>query len=70
MNEHFQEISDDDRLYGRFEIMATSNGFMPYDHDCDEYLYDEQGNNCFDDFADAAQLVEDAALTIREHAND
>jgi hypothetical protein len=40
---------------------------MPYDHDCDEYLYDEKGNNCFDTYEEALRLVEDAIITIQEH---
>ena len=63
----FNEISDDDLLLDRFEIMCTDNGFMPYDHDCDEYLYDEHKNNCFDNYWDAVKLVNDAILTIKEH---
>ena len=63
----FDEISDDDLILDRFEIFSTDNGFMPYDKDCDEYLYDEKGDNCFDNYWDAAKLVEDAILTIKEH---
>jgi hypothetical protein len=51
----------------RFDIVRTSEGFMPYDHDCDEYLYDEKGNNCFDTYEEALRLVEDAIITIQEH---
>jgi hypothetical protein len=51
----------------RFEIIRTSAGFMPYDHDCDEFLCDESGNNCFDTYEEASQLVEDAIITINEH---
>jgi len=40
---------------------------MPYDHDCDEFLYDKSGNNCFDTYEEASQLVEDALTTINEH---
>ena len=54
----------------RFEIFRTSNGFMPYDNDCDEYLYDESGNNCFDALKDAQVLVDDAIATVKEHALD
>ena len=50
----------------RFEIMRTDDGFMPYDNDCDEYLYDEQGNNCFDTRQQAQQLVDDAIFTAKE----
>ena len=67
MDSFFQEPSDDDYMLDRFEIMETDDGFMPYDHDCDEYLYDEHGNNCFDSYWDAAKLVQDAIITIEEH---
>lgn len=54
-------------MKSRFEIIRTSAGFMPYDHDCDEFLYDEKGNNCFDTHEEASQLVADAVSTINEH---
>ena len=54
----------------RFEILKTDNGFMPYDHDCDEYLYDESGNNCFDALKDAQVLIDDAIATVQEHSMD
>lgn len=60
----FQEISDDDLIYGRFEILITDNGFMPYDHDCDEYLYDNEKNNCFDNYFEAEKLINDFILTL------
>jgi hypothetical protein len=50
----------------RFEIMRTDNGYMPYDNDCDEYLYNEAGNNCFDKLSDAQQLIDDAVFTAKE----
>ena len=52
----------------RFEIVKTLAGFMAYDHDCDEYLYDENKNNCFDSYWEASQLVDEAILAIREHS--
>lgn len=67
MPNFFQEISDDDYMLDRFEIMETDNGYMPYDHDCDEYLHDEKGNNCFDSYWDAVKLVQDAIITVKEH---
>ena len=57
-------------MQNRFEIIKTTNGFMPYDHDCDEFLYDEDGNNCFDALQDAQELVNDAIITINELEND
>lgn len=54
----------------RFQIFRTDDGFMPYDHDCDEYLYDEEGNNCFDFRKDAQTLIDDAILAVEEHCDD
>jgi len=54
----------------RFQIMRTSEGFMPYDNDCDEYLYDEDKNNCFGSCQEAQQLIDDAILTVLEHQGD
>jgi hypothetical protein len=54
----------------RFEIIRTSAGFMPYDNDCDEFLYDEAGNNCFDNSDEAQALINDAVLTQQELACD
>lgn len=53
-------------MNNRFEILKTSAGFMPYDNDCDEFLYDSKGNNCFDDFEQAKKLVDDAIITTDE----
>jgi hypothetical protein len=66
-NTFFNEISDDELIMDRFEIFKTDNGFMPYDNDCGEYLCDAAGNNCFDDYWQALQLVNDAIFTINEH---
>jgi hypothetical protein len=62
-----QNLNGDLSMNKRFDIVRTSEGFMPYDHDCDEYLYDEKGNNCFDTYEEALRLVEDAIITIQEH---
>ena len=67
MDNFFQEVSDDDHMLDRFEIMQTDDGFMPYDHEEGDYLYDKQGNNCFDSYWDAAKLVQDAIITVEEH---
>ena len=40
----------DQKWLDRFQIFATDDGFMAYDHDCDEYL-DDGDNNCFDTYA-------------------
>ena len=52
---------------GRFQIFKTKDGFMPFDHDCDEYLYDAKGNNCFDGYSYAMELINDAIATVQEH---
>ena len=69
MDNFFQEVSDDDHMLDRFEIMHTDDGFMPYDHEEGDYLYDEKGNNCFDSYWDAAKLVQNAIITVEEHQN-
>ena len=38
------------------EIIKTYNGFMVYDHDCDEYLENDIGDNVFDVYQDALIL--------------
>lgn len=68
MSYFFQNKSSDDLILGRFEILVTRDGYMPYDRDCDEYLSDKNGNNCFDSYFDAYDLVNDAVITIQEHA--
>lgn len=50
----------------RFQIFNTSEGFMVYDHDCDEYLYDENGDNCFSGYSSAVELLNDAIATVQE----
>jgi hypothetical protein len=59
-----------DEIADRFIIMETDNGFMPFDTDCDEYLCDEKGNNCFDKYSAACELVDDAIKTIIDHEED
>ena len=51
----------------RYELIESRDGFMVYDHDCDEYLEDEEGNNLFDDGNVANKLIEDAVFTNMEH---
>jgi hypothetical protein len=51
----------------RFQIFVTKDGFMAFDHDCDEYLYDDNGDNCFDGYSYAMDLVNDAIATVQEH---
>jgi hypothetical protein len=54
----------------RFQIFNTSEGFMVYDHDCDEYLHDENGDNCFSGYNSAYDLVTDACNAVLEHSED
>jgi hypothetical protein len=54
----------------RFQIFATDDGFMAYDHDCDEYLADKNGDNCFNGYSYAKELIDDAVLTVLEHQGD
>ena len=60
----------DQKWLNRFQIFATDDGFMAYDHDCDEYLDDENGDNCFDTYSDAMQLINDAIAAVQEHQGD
>lgn len=50
----------------RFALMTTNDGYMVYDHDCDEYLSDNRGNNLFDNINDANKLIEDFIYTLIE----
>ena len=47
-----QQLSKD------FEIMRTSEGYMVYDHQIDDYLHDAQGDNCFNRLEDALNLCQ------------
>jgi hypothetical protein len=58
------------KTLSKIEILQTSNGFMVYDNDCDEYLYDINGDNCFDIYQDAATLKFDLEKTREAYAND
>jgi hypothetical protein len=54
----------------RYELIKSKDGFMAYDHDCDEYLEDEEGNNLFDDGNVANKLIEDAVFTNIQHREE
>ena len=58
------------KTLSKIEILQTSSGFMVYDNDCDEYLYDINGDNCFDIYQDAAILKFDLEKTREAHLND
>ena len=51
----------------RYELVRCKDGFMAYDHDCDEYLEDKHGDNLFDDINEANKLIEDAVYTNIQH---
>jgi hypothetical protein len=50
----------------QFEIMKTSDGYMAYDNESDDYLDDENGNNLFDKLSDAQKLIDDTILKLAE----
>jgi len=54
----------------RFQIFNTNEGFMVIDYDCDEYLYDENGDNCFSGIKSAINLLNDAIATVLEHQDE
>jgi hypothetical protein len=54
----------------RFQILSTSEGFMVIDYDCDDYLYDENGDNCFSGIQSAKTLLNDAIATVLEHKDE
>jgi hypothetical protein len=43
---------------------------MVIDYDCDEYLYDENGDNCFSGIKSAINLLNDAIATVLEHQDE
>jgi|Laugrespbdmm15dd_1035085.scaffolds.fasta_scaffold26398_3 hypothetical protein len=54
------------KTLSEIEILKTSIGFMVYDHDCDEYLENIDGNNTFDDYQEAVILKIDLEKTRGE----
>lgn len=60
----YQKLSQD------VEIMRTSEGYMVYDHQTDDYLHDANGDNCFTTIQQATQLFEDLIKTRLEHLED
>jgi hypothetical protein len=57
------EALTNDVSNSRYEIIHTAYGFMAYDHDCDEYLYNAKNESCFRDVHEANKLIEDAVYT-------
>ncbi len=49
------------------EIMQTNDGYMVYDHQTDDYLYDENNDNCFDLYSEASKLADDLIKTRLDH---
>jgi hypothetical protein len=48
---------NDNLIFDRFEILKSQNGFMSYDNEKNDYLHDKRGNNCFDDYIKALNLI-------------
>ena len=64
MKDLYEDLADD------IEIIETDNGYMVFDHQTDDYLYDENKDNCFDDYFKACQLADDLIKTRLEHLYD
>ena len=54
------------KIVYEIEIIKTFDGFMVYDHDCDEYLENINGDNTFDDYQEAVILKIDLEKTRGE----
>ena len=54
------------KIVYEIEIIKTFYGFMVYDHDCDEYLENINGDNTFDDYQEAVILKLDLEKTRGE----
>jgi len=50
----------------RYELIKTEWGFMAYDHDCDQFLYNKRNECLFDNDLEANKLIEDAVQTNME----
>ena len=61
------QLSETDNKPSRYELIRCKDGFMAYDHDCNEYLEDKHGDNLFDDINEANKLIEDAVFTNIQH---
>jgi hypothetical protein len=44
-------------MNNRFEIQKTDNGFMVHDNQIDDYLVNQFGDNCFDEYSEANELI-------------
>lgn len=64
MKDLYEELGQD------IEILKTSEGYMVLDTQTDEYLYDENGDNCFDNYLKACELRLDLITTRMEHYYD
>ena len=49
-------------MNNQFEIIETSEGFMPLNKNSDEYLHDEYGNNCFTLYSEAINVINKTIL--------
>lgn len=44
----------------RYELIISKFGFMAYDHDCDQFLYNDKNEWLFENQQIANRLIEDA----------
>jgi hypothetical protein len=49
------------------EILETDEGYMVLDTDCDEYMHDDTGDNCFTSYTYALKMAHDLIMTRLEH---
>lgn len=54
----------------RYELVITKWGYMAYDHDCNQFLYNKHSECIFETALDANKLIEDAVFTNIEHEED
>lgn len=41
----------------RFDVQKTNNGFMIHDIMTEDYLHDDNGDNCFDTFEEISKVM-------------
>jgi hypothetical protein len=64
MKDLYEDLAED------IEIIETDDGYMVFDHQTDDYLYDENKDNCFDDYFKACKLADDLIQTRLDHLYD
>jgi hypothetical protein len=60
-------IKDYDFFADQIEIIETDSGYMVLDNDCQEYLYDDIGENCFTSYTYACKLAHELIEARLEH---